>query len=698
MLFTKLKLNYFGRFHNKEIQLKQGINIIYGDNEAGKSTIHAFIKGMLFGIEKMRGRACSSRQDMYNRYLPWDYPGAYSGSMDISIGGKEYRLQRSFHANDKFFDVIDMATGRKLQLSEGNISELIHGLTESIFRNTISIEQLKAHTDSELAAELRNYITNLSISKSKEIDVNKALSLLNEKRKKLEDIKLQSELQRLQEEIDEGLIKEKRMEELSLQLKDLSEHEKMLKKRLEALALSIDNEEAERIEQLPVILEKYKSYQDVSEQLKQIRQKQKRAQEQIELIEKSIPANDILEEDANRFEQIKAREQELLMQLKEYKRQNREFKGAKVKAVFYTIFPFFAAAIAVRLLASAIPKAVVIYGSLLALGLLSYIMLIVHKRIKQKEIVNAIKELNTGLKQQQAQLNSLLMKYQLSSAEAFYQKQKEMIKSLYELESLKEQVKSLYIMEDELEDNKDALYEAIMRYMQYFIHEDELTDFSINRLKEVIQQKKLSSSKAMSELTAQYNDCRLRIEKLKWEMSELEGNEHELIKKQELYKKLLQEQNKAAVEWKAVKLAIDTIVELSAHIHDSFGQELNKRVSEIICEITKGKYNELRIDEKLDVKVGWNDVFLPLEKLSAGTIDQVYLSLRLAVADLLLGKEEMPLLLDDSFAFYDDSRLKAAISKISGREQVILLTCHKRELKVLEELGLPYNLIVLSEG
>jgi uncharacterized protein YhaN len=47
MLFTKLKLNYFGRFHDKEIELKPGINLIYGDNEAGKSTIHAFIKGML---------------------------------------------------------------------------------------------------------------------------------------------------------------------------------------------------------------------------------------------------------------------------------------------------------------------------------------------------------------------------------------------------------------------------------------------------------------------------------------------------------------------------------------------------------------------------------------------------------------------------------------------------------------------------
>ena len=52
MLITRLKVNYFGKFSDKEIELKPGINLIYGENEAGKSTLHAFIRGMLFGIER----------------------------------------------------------------------------------------------------------------------------------------------------------------------------------------------------------------------------------------------------------------------------------------------------------------------------------------------------------------------------------------------------------------------------------------------------------------------------------------------------------------------------------------------------------------------------------------------------------------------------------------------------------------------
>ena len=57
MIIRELILKNFGRFRNRSIRLEEGINIIYGENESGKSTLHAFIQGMLFGLRKMRGRA-----------------------------------------------------------------------------------------------------------------------------------------------------------------------------------------------------------------------------------------------------------------------------------------------------------------------------------------------------------------------------------------------------------------------------------------------------------------------------------------------------------------------------------------------------------------------------------------------------------------------------------------------------------------
>ena len=64
MRFLDLYISGFGKFHNTSVSFEDGINIVYGKNEAGKSTIHTFIRGMLFGIERQRGRA--ARTDTYS--------------------------------------------------------------------------------------------------------------------------------------------------------------------------------------------------------------------------------------------------------------------------------------------------------------------------------------------------------------------------------------------------------------------------------------------------------------------------------------------------------------------------------------------------------------------------------------------------------------------------------------------------------
>ena len=87
---------------------------------------------------------------------------------------------------------------------------------------------------------------------------------------------------------------------------------------------------------------------------------------------------------------------------------------------------------------------------------------------------------------------------------------------------------------------------------------------------------------------------------------------------------------------------------------------------------------------------------LPLEQASTGTIDQLYLSLRLAMAKLLQKerKEYLPLLFDDSFAMYDENRLAAALSFVNKAypAQILLFTCHKREAEVLQQLDIPFHM------
>ena len=89
---------------------------------------------------------------------------------------------------------------------------------------------------------------------------------------------------------------------------------------------------------------------------------------------------------------------------------------------------------------------------------------------------------------------------------------------------------------------------------------------------------------------------------------------------------------------------------------------------------------------------------IPIESLSAGTADQVYLALRLATIRFITGEEDaVPLILDDSFALYDDDRLRKAVRFLAEnyRGQILIFSCQHREEEALQEEGLPYHLIAI---
>lgn len=82
MKIKELRLKNFGKFTNKEIHFLDGMNVIYGENESGKSTLYTFIRAMLFGLERGRGRAAA--QDAFSRYEPWENPNYYCGERNLN--------------------------------------------------------------------------------------------------------------------------------------------------------------------------------------------------------------------------------------------------------------------------------------------------------------------------------------------------------------------------------------------------------------------------------------------------------------------------------------------------------------------------------------------------------------------------------------------------------------------------------------
>lgn len=94
MEILDITVKHYGKFENYRMSFRPGMNIISGGNESGKSTLHSFLRAMLFGLPRGRGRA--ARTDEYQLRQPWENPGYFAGEMRIREQGEIYRIQRDF--------------------------------------------------------------------------------------------------------------------------------------------------------------------------------------------------------------------------------------------------------------------------------------------------------------------------------------------------------------------------------------------------------------------------------------------------------------------------------------------------------------------------------------------------------------------------------------------------------------------------
>ena len=144
----------------------------------------------------------------------------------------------------------------------------------------------------------------------------------------------------------------------------------------------------------------------------------------------------------------------------------------------------------------------------------------------------------------------------------------------------------------------------------------------------------------------------------------------------------------------AKEILDDSYQEMKNTVTPNFTQNLSKNIS----TITDGKYNNIQFDDQKGLIVELeNGNYISASQLSIGTIDQLYLSLRLSMVEEL-SEEKMPIILDESFAYYDTERLENILKYINNKyidHQIIILTCTNREKEILEKLNIKFNLISL---
>ena len=144
-------------------------------------------------------------------------------------------------------------------------------------------------------------------------------------------------------------------------------------------------------------------------------------------------------------------------------------------------------------------------------------------------------------------------------------------------------------------------------------------------------------------LDSDYEEKHTALENLQAELTECEENT-EVITPEE-------------TEIQALNMAMETIEALSGNITDQVGVRLKKRTSEILSEITGGRYQEVLMDEALHMSVNTGERIVSIERLSRGTLEQIYFALRMAAGELFCKEEPFPVILDDVFGMYDEERL-----------------------------------------
>ena len=632
MRILDLHIDGFGKFHDLSVSFDKDLNVVYGKNEAGKSTLHTFIRCMLFGLERGRGRA--ARGDLYSKYEPWQNKAVYGGRMRVEKDGVIYRLERNFQKDQKAFVIVNETAGKEIEPTKGFMDFLLGGLTETAYNNTISIGQLKCVTEGGMVTELRNYIANMNTTGNLSLNITKATSYLKNRRKEFER-QLTPEAART----------------------------------YTALLTEIKNIEKEI--SAPEYENQLQTYQDLRSQVKnQLSEKQTERETLLQKIAKGRQALDGAQftDEAS----IHAYQENARNTYAHYKEvaDAASRRGRSVLPVIMLVLAVFCAlgAGALGFLSSQTFDPVV-FGT------------------------GALISVSTGVAHYTVGLICALSAaavFFFAVGLIFFMKNHSLKQELSMTEKLLQEIFSRHLGDSSISGEAMTAFES---RMEEFV-----------RLSQVLERSEQSVQEQASEinaLQAKETDCDdaiSRQQKAQWELEKRLDHLAHCKDQTESLKQVLAENDRIREEITAIDLALETMTKLSATIRDSFGLYLNKTASELISGITGGIYDSMSVDENLNVFMNTRTRLVPVEQVSSGTMDQIYLALRLAAAKLIQPEGDyMPLIFDDSFVLYDEDRLRTALKwlKKAYPGQIIIFTCHQREAQMMTADQIAYHLVTM---
>ena len=647
MKIKQLKINSYGKLKNKELNFKNGINIVEGKNESGKSTIFHFIVNSFYGISKnKKGKEYSD----FEKYKPWGEE-EFSGKIVYELdNGESFEVFRDFKKkNPKIFNENKEDISKQFNIDKNKGNEFFYEQTkvdESLFLSTLVVNQQEVKLEKTEQNMLVQKIANLVGTGEDNVSYQRAIDRIN--RRQLNEIGTE----RSREKPINKLIDE--IEKLENEKQELGRYED-LKYQMEENKIELNTQ-----------IEKLENENNYLKELKLLIENEKIENEKIKLQE------NIKNENSEKINQLKNEIEKIKNNNKNILENNLE-KNKKIKnKINKKIINLFILLLIINILQFIFVKNN-IFKYIFLLTLPTYIIFSI---IFLKNKKNKIKKLEKNKKIEEEKIN-------------------------LEINNLNNQI----IL---LEKNNSELEKEINKLKNNFNLKINLEKEKIkNKYLNKIEKNKLEENMTLEKINLQIENIQNEINHEKIELHTLE------IDKQNVEPKL---DNLAKIEERLVnhKEEMSTLKNLEQSMNlakevlnlayekmrTSVTPKFTQNLSETIAHITNGKYTNVVFhnEEGLIVELE-NGNYESVSKLSVGTIDQLYLSLRLSMVEEL-SEEKMPIILDEAFAYYDTQRLKNILNYLANKyrdRQIILFTCTQREKEILKAFNISYHLIDLQK-
>ena len=702
----------FGKLEHETLTLEPGLNIIEAPNEWGKSTWCAFLVTMLYGLDT-RAKTTKAALADKERFAPWS-GSPMSGRIDLNWNGRDITLERSSKGRTPMgvFRAFETDTGLELpELTASNCGQVLLGVERSVFTRSafLRFSDLPVTQDDALRHRLNALVTTGDESGAAEALGQKLRDLKNRCRYNRSGLLPQAEAQR--DEL-EGKLTE--LNELTAQAQRLRERQQELTvwtARLEnhkaALRYAAAREDAQRVKDAEAADAEARSCcQRLEELCAQLPQPEE--------AEQAIAALDALHRDLG---ELQAQEQ-LLPAIPQIPATPACFASVRPEdavtqaehdraALAVLTEPKNPPRMALLTLAIVMALAVLAAGILdgiiysvcvaaLTLGAIGWLLFVTFRYKTQLEQVQAKRSALCARYGTDDTREWVALAHRYAADWSTYNQALEQMRAQREnlnsrrnalngqMQALSGKSRSQW---QEILQSWDALADAKRAAQQAEEHLQILRTMAKtasaptepDELDHTEQETDRLLAQALSEQTQLHN----RLGQCSGQMEAL-GSAEAMNRELEAVQRRIHalEQTYCALE-----RAQSALVTARQELQRRFAPRITKRTQELFGQLTGDRYDRLVLSEDLSVQAGaqGEDVLRSQQWRSDGTVDQLYLALRLAVAQELI--PDAPLILDDALVRFDDQRLAAALEILRQEaqdKQVILFTCQTREKTIME--------------